>query len=95
VRTYPDGLGILASRGLGLQINGDHEFGWWFGFGRGNSSAAYGHDGAGSQIAWANPDNGLSFCYLTNGLDENMVRQKRRMLAIGSRAAQLCAAPTT
>jgi CubicO group peptidase (beta-lactamase class C family) len=90
-RTYPDGLGIQTTRGLGVQINGDHEFGWWYGFGKGNSPRAFGHDGAGSQIAWANPDNGLSFCYLTNGLDENMVRQKRRMLAIGSRAAKLVA----
>ena len=58
-----------------------------------NSPRAFGHDGAGGQIAWANPDTGLSFCYLTNGLDENIMRQKRRLLAIGSRAASLVATP--
>jgi CubicO group peptidase (beta-lactamase class C family) len=70
-------------------VSGDRDFGWWFGFGRGNSPRAWGHDGAGGQIAWVNPDTGTSFCYLTNGLDENILRQKRRMLAIGSRAAAI------
>ncbi|MEX2394215.1 MAG: serine hydrolase domain-containing protein [Actinomycetota bacterium] len=87
--TMPDDLSVPTTRGLGVQIAGDHDWGWWYGFGKGNSPRAYGHDGAGGQIAWVNPETGVSFCYLTNGLDENIQRQKRRMLAIGSRAAQL------
>jgi CubicO group peptidase (beta-lactamase class C family) len=87
--TMPDDLGIPTTRGLGVQVCGDDDFGWWYGFGRGNSPRAWGHDGAGGQIAWINPENGLSFCYLTNGLDENILRQKRRLLGIGSRAAAL------
>ena len=92
VSSFPDDLGVPTTRGLGVQVNGDDDsarWAWWYGFGKGNSSRAFGHDGAGGQIAWVDPESGLSFCYLTNGLDENILRQKRRMLAIGSRAAQL------
>ena len=88
----PDDLGVPTTRGWGIQVNGTDasaDFAWWYGFGRGNCTRAFGHDGAGGQIAWANPETGLSFCYLTNGLDENIMRQKRRMLGIGSRAASL------
>jgi CubicO group peptidase (beta-lactamase class C family) len=88
----PDDMGVPTSRGLGCQVNGSGAVGdmaWWYGFGKGNSSRAFGHDGAGGQIAWVDPETGLSFCYLTNGLDENILRQKRRMLAIGSRATSL------
>lgn len=92
VSDFPDDLGVPTARGLGVQVNGAGETGnwaWWYGFGKGNAPRAFGHDGAGGQIAWINPETGLSFCYLTNGLDENIMRQKRRMLAIGSRAAAL------
>jgi CubicO group peptidase (beta-lactamase class C family) len=92
ISDLPDDLGVPTARGLGIQVNGDGDTGrwaWWYGFGRGNAPRAFGHDGAGGQIAWANPETGVSFCYLTNGLDENIMRQKRRLLAIGSRAAAL------
>lgn len=94
VSDMPDDLGVPTARGHGVQVNGDGDTGiwaWWYGFGKDNSPRAFGHDGAGGQIAWANPDTGLSFCYLTNGLDENILRQKRRMFSIGSRAASLVA----
>ena len=78
------------SRCTGLGC-GESGFGWWYGFGKGSSPRAFGHDGAGGQIAWADPDSGLSFCYLTNGLDQNILREKRRTLGIGSRAAALIA----
>ena len=47
----------------------------------------FGHNGAGGQIAWADPDSGISFAYLTNGLDQNVIRQGSRGVAIGSLAA--------
>lgn len=87
--TMPDELEVPTTRCLGIQACGDSGFGWWYGFGKGNSPRAFGHDGAGGQIAWANPETGLSFCYLTNGLDRNIMREKRRILGIGSRAAAL------
>ena len=57
------------------------------GFGRAVSPRAFGHNGAGGQVAWADPDNGLSFCYLTNGLDANVLRQGRRGTSLSSKAA--------
>jgi CubicO group peptidase (beta-lactamase class C family) len=62
------------------------------GMGRTVSPGAFGHNGAGGQIAFADPATGLSFAYLTNGLDQNVVREARRNTAIASRAAD-CAAP--
>jgi CubicO group peptidase (beta-lactamase class C family) len=87
--TMPDDLGVPTTRCLGIQACGDSGYGWWYGFGKDNSPRAFGHDGAGGQIAWVNPETGLSFCYLTNGLDRNILREKRRTLGIGSRAATL------
>ncbi len=87
--TMPDDLGVPTTRCLGIQAKGETDFGWWYGFGKDNSPRAFGHDGAGGQIAWVNPETGLSFCYLTNGLDRNILREKRRTLGIGSRAATL------
>ena len=58
------------------------------GFGHTVSPAAFGHNGAGGQIAWADPATGLSFVYLTNGLDRNVLREWRRTSGIASRAAR-------
>ncbi|MGH7856664.1 MAG: serine hydrolase domain-containing protein [Candidatus Binatia bacterium] len=86
----PDDVGVQAPRGLGVQLSdGEGAARLWRGFGYTNSSRAFGHDGAGGMIAWADPETGISFCYLTNGLDDNLVRQKRRMAGIASRAASV------
>jgi CubicO group peptidase (beta-lactamase class C family) len=89
--TMPDELGVPTTRCLGIQACGGSGFGWWYGFGKDAPPNAFGHDGAGGQIAWANPETGVSFCYLTSGLDRNILREKRRTLGIGSRAAKLWA----
>ena len=62
--------GIAANRSLGLVIAGDAPGAALRGFGTQCSARAFGHGGAGGQIAWADPATGLSFSYLTNGLDE-------------------------
>lgn len=86
----PDDAQIPSPRGLGVQLAHDGGVGrLWRGFGHTNSPAAFGHDGAGGMVAWADPATGLSFCYLTNGLDDNLVRQKRRGVGLSSRAAAL------
>lgn len=87
----PDDAGIPCPRGLGVQLAHTDGVGrLWRGFGHTNSPRAFGHDGAGGMVAWADPETGLSFCYLTNGLDDNLVRQKRRGVGLSSRAA-VCA----
>ena len=40
----------------------------------------------GGQLAFADPASGLSFAYLTNGLDRHLLRQGRRGTGIASRA---------
>ena len=89
---FPDPwLGVPANRTLGLVVAGDDGHAHMrMNFGRTVSPRAFGHAGAGGQIAWADPATGLSFCYLTNGLDSNLLRQGRRGLALSSRAAALC-----
>ena len=42
----------------------------------------------GGQIGWADPSTGLSFAYLTNGIDRNIARLYRR----GNQLATLAAA---
>jgi CubicO group peptidase (beta-lactamase class C family) len=83
----PDYMGTPANRSLGLVIAGDDGRTALRGMGRTVSPRAFGHNGAGGQIAWADPDTGLSFCYLTNGLEQNVLREGRRTTAIASRAA--------
>ena len=80
----------LANRGLGIIISGDENRNFR-GFGKTNSPEAFGHNGAGGQIAWVDPKSGLSLAYLTSGHDRNNVRQGKRGVAISSIAAE-CAA---
>ena len=47
-------------------------------FGPATSARTFGHDGAGGQIAWADPASGLSFCFLTSGYDANRVQELLR-----------------
>jgi CubicO group peptidase (beta-lactamase class C family) len=79
-----------ANRGLGITISGDADR-VFRGFGRTNSEEAFGHNGAGGQIAWADPATGLSFVYLTSGFDRDIVRQGRRGVALSSLAGDLLA----
>lgn len=87
----PDPLwGVPAHRALGVVIAGDKQRNQR-GFGHTNSEHAFGHGGAGGQVAWADPATGISFGYCTNGHDANPIRQARRSVGISSRAA-VCAA---
>jgi CubicO group peptidase (beta-lactamase class C family) len=82
-------FGKRANRALGLMIAGDSERNYR-GFGHTNSELAFGHGGAGGQIAWADPATGISIGYCTNGHDRDQIRQARRSIGISSRAA-ICA----
>lgn len=88
--SLPDWRGTPANRGLGVVIAGDDGHSHFRGgFGKAGSPRRFGHDGAGGQIAWADPDTGLSFCYLTNGYDLHVIRQGKRGVALGSLAGVL------
>jgi CubicO group peptidase (beta-lactamase class C family) len=80
--------GVPANRTLGLLVAGDDGKAHLRGFGYGVGPRAFGHDGAGGQTAWVDPDTGLSFVYLTNGIDRHLLRQWKRIRSIATRAAR-------
>jgi CubicO group peptidase (beta-lactamase class C family) len=80
--------GHPALRTLGLVTAGDDGRASYRGFGKTGSPRTFGHNGAAGQLAWADPDSGLSFVYLTNGIDANILRQGRRGVALSSIAAE-------
>ena len=82
--------GKRVNRGMGIVIAGDADRNFR-GFGHNNSETAFGHGGAGGQIAWADPTTGISFAYCTNGHDRNPIRMGRRGVSLSNRAA-VCAA---
>jgi CubicO group peptidase (beta-lactamase class C family) len=86
---FPDPLtGVPANRTLGLVQAGDDGRSNFRGMGRTVSAHAVGHNGAGGQIAWGDPATGLSFGYVTNGLDQHLIREARRTTALASLAAR-------
>lgn len=88
-------LGHPIRRTLGLCTAGDDGFSANRGFGRTASPRTFGHNGAGGQIAWADPATGLSFAYLTNGIDAHPIRQAKRGVALSSIAATCVAEPVS
>ena len=88
--TMPDPMtGVASSRSLGLVVAGDDGRSAFRGMGHNVSARAFGHNGAAGQIAWVDPETGTSFCYLTNGIDRNFLREARRIVGIASRAGLL------
>lgn len=81
--------GNLINRGLGISVAGDENRNLR-GFGHTNSPLSFGHAGAGGQIAWCDPATGISIGYCTNGHDRNPIREGRRSISIGNKAA-ICA----
>jgi CubicO group peptidase (beta-lactamase class C family) len=84
----PDPIfGTPAHRSLGLMVAGDPPGAQRRAFGHGCSPRTFGHDGAAGQVAWVDPDSGISFGYMTNGNDQNFIRQARRTIGLSSKAA--------
>jgi CubicO group peptidase (beta-lactamase class C family) len=90
--TYPDPLmNVGANRTLGLVLAGDdglHQFRYGM-FGASVSPGAFGHAGAHCQVAWADPASGVSFCFLKNGLDMDMIADAVRILPLSNLASEL------
>jgi CubicO group peptidase (beta-lactamase class C family) len=88
--TFPDvpKRGMPANRSRGVVIKGDHDLArWMMHFGPGTSPRTFGHDGAGGMIAWGDPESGLSFCFLTNGMDGDPRRELQRCQDVATLAA--------
>ncbi len=80
-------LGHPVNRALSVTVAGDDGNKHLRGFGHSASPRAFGHAGAGGQIAWGDPETGISVGYTTNCFVDVMT-QGRRTTAIGSLAAQ-------
>jgi CubicO group peptidase (beta-lactamase class C family) len=78
---------VPANRTLGLVLAGDDGKSAFRGFGFDAGPRTFGSPGTGGQVAWADPDSGLSFAYLTNGLDADVVRSARRSISVSTLAA--------
>ena len=85
----PDMFGRAAFRTLGLETAGHDEKSHLRLGGGATSPRAFGHGGAGGQVAWADPATGLSFVFLTSSFDNDFVRNVHRD-AIVSRLAAGC-----
>ena len=78
-------LDYPINRALAVVVAGDDGNQAFRGFGKSASARAFGHGGAGGQIAWGDPVTGISVGYCTNGF-VNELTQGRRITAIGSLA---------
>lgn len=91
--TLPDPVtGVPANRTLGLVRSGDDGKSSFRGMGPTVSPLAFGHNGAGGQIAWGDPETGYSFAFTTSALELNFIKEARRILSITSKAG-LCTRP--
>jgi CubicO group peptidase (beta-lactamase class C family) len=81
---------VPANRSLGLVIAGDDgNAPMRDALGRSVGPRAFGASGASGQVAWADPDTGLSFCYLTNGLEADQVKAFLRSSSVSTLAGRL------
>ncbi len=80
--------GVPANRTLGLAVAGDDGHAALREFGKATGPRAFGASGLGGQIAWADPDSGLSFCYLTNGMEADVVATFVRSSRLSTLAAR-------
>ena len=90
--TLPDPMmGVGVNRTLGLVLAGDdgmHEMRYAI-FGHHCSPGSFGHAGMHGQVAWADPASGISFAFLTNAVDADMMRSGMRSNALATIASAL------
>lgn len=88
--THPDQMWSFPSnRALGVVVR-ESEAGIAPSIGgKASSGRAFGHDGAGGQIAWGDPETGISIGYTTNGLDRNQIETHRRVAGLNNRVASV------
>ena len=90
--SFPDPLmQVPANRSLGLVLagaDGQHQLRYAM-FGRKNSPGSFGHAGAYAQVGWADPATGVSFSFLKNGLQADMMADAVNVIPITNAAAAL------
>ena len=86
-------INVPANRTLGLVVAGGDGSATLRQFGRSVGPRAFGAAGVGGQTAWADPDTGLSFCYLTNGLEADVVASWTRSAKLATLAGRAVALP--
>jgi len=82
---------VGANRSIGLVLAGDdglHQFRYAM-FGKHNSPGSFGHAGAFGQVAWADPASGISFSFVKNGLQADMMADAVNVIPITDAAAAL------
>jgi len=79
-------MDVPVNRALSVVVAGADGNAHLRGFGRTTSPRAFGHGGAGGQIAWGDPETGISLGYCTNGFVDWMA-VGRRITAVSSLAA--------
>jgi len=88
----PDNLlQVPVNRTLGLVLAGDdgQHFMRYGSFGPTNGPRSIGHAGAHGQVAWADPETGISFAYCTSGIDGDILREAVRGFNLSKIAAAL------
>jgi len=85
LKAFDPSLNVNTNRALAVSVAGDDGYAFMRGFGRTCSPRAFGHGGAGGQIAWGDPRTGISVGYATNGFAAP-IAMGRRITAIGSLA---------
>ncbi len=83
-------LGHPINRALSVVVAGADGKAPARGFGHSSSARAFGHAGAGGQIAWGDPESGISIGYCTDGFIDPLI-QGRRTVALSSLAGQCLA----
>jgi CubicO group peptidase (beta-lactamase class C family) len=86
LQLFDPNLIVNTNRALAVVVAGGDGYAFARGFGRTCSARAFGHGGAGGQVAWGDPETGISVGYATNGFVDAMT-SGRRVTAIGSLAA--------
>ena len=84
-------MGVPVQRTLGLVLAGDdgkHMLRYAI-FGADCSPGSFGHAGANAQVAWADPATGLSFVYLSNAVDSDIMRAALRSNRLATIASAL------
>ena len=79
---------IPANRTLGLKVAGDDGNAWMREVGRAAGPRTFVASAVAGQVAWADPDTGLSFSFVTNGCDADVVSSFLRTMELSTLAAR-------